>query len=233
MPQTLCDDFTQQNAEICANLLQMGHSVKRFRSNCANWDRKKALIRFTPRSCGRYLMYKPETVPSSKHLQKDLPNCFGIWGFPSIRLGYQSTDINIIRPGDQVIQSDLFTPWRWLRSLSLAKGSKGSLNNPEMVIKNCPGTWSNKFLPHLNSSSCSKATRTDNLLERMSYTQQGSEHISGRLGPCWDFAKFPSSKDLRLRLTKAKSLPLRRPRYLFFEILIRDIFSDRLNLSGF
>ena len=24
MPQTLCDDFTQQNAEICANLLQMG-----------------------------------------------------------------------------------------------------------------------------------------------------------------------------------------------------------------
>lgn len=34
---------------------------------------------------------------------------------------------------DQVIQSDLFSPWR---SLSLAKGS---LNNPKMVIKNCQG----------------------------------------------------------------------------------------------
>ena len=87
----------------CRNLRKFAtdaHSAKQFLSKCANWDRKKALIRFTPRSCGRYLMYKPETVPSSKHLQKDPPNCFGIWGFPSIRLGYQSTDINMIRPGD-------------------------------------------------------------------------------------------------------------------------------------
>jgi len=39
--KTLCDDFTQQNAEICANLLQ---------------------------SCGRYLMYKPETATRTDNL---------------------------------------------------------------------------------------------------------------------------------------------------------------------
>lgn len=41
--KTLCDDFNQQNAELCANLLQ---------------------------TCGRYLMYKPETATRTDNLME-------------------------------------------------------------------------------------------------------------------------------------------------------------------
>lgn len=166
----------------CRNLRKFAtdaHSVKRFLSKCANWDRKKPSFVSLPGAVADIWCTSQKRCQAQSIIKKTY----------LIALAYEVfqafdwvTNQQISTWSDQVIQSDRFTPWRSLRSLSLAKGSKGSLNNPKMVTTNCPGTWSNKFLPHLNSSSCSKATRTDNLLERMPYTQQGSEHISGRLG---------------------------------------------------